>query len=210
MPLSSLAQKLKEVCDGKGTGSEAVAKPSSGTKSRAHKSSQLHRAVLSNVRLPLKPQKRKGLAQPQKQAAKRQKAPVESSRGPHQRADSAGSVGSVYSNANSSKEEVDHPGLPSKKSPAVAHRSSGGGQAASTAARPGKRFRQKLRRKSKLAECAQQAYAVASGKVLPDLHAVPYGQRDREQLPKGQGKKGKGKGQGHRSAQSQRGRKGLS
>ena len=209
MPVTSLAQKLKEPRGGDGARSEAVAWPSSGTwpGSQTHQPPVLHGAGPSKAQL----RKRKKPAQQQRPAAKRQKAPAGSGRRPHQKADSAGSVGSVNGNASSSKEEDDHAGLSAKKGSAVASRSSGGGGTASTAAqpKPDKRFRQKLRRSSQLAERAQQAYAVASGKVLPGLHAVPHGQRGHQQLPKSQGKQGKGKGQAHRPAQSQKGRKGA-
>lgn len=167
-------------------------------------------------RLQARPQKRKAPAHQHRPAAKRQTP--SGRRAPHRewrREDSGGSVGSVHSNSRSEGEDKDCPGSSSKKksSPSGAvglrlckpHPVTTG-----IRPRPGKHGRRSLKHKARLAESAQEAYARASGKVIPDAPATPGGgQRDCGQLPKNKGKKGKGKGPSHKPAQTQKGRIGA-
>ncbi|KAL3157942.1 hypothetical protein ABBQ32_012344 [Trebouxia sp. C0010 RCD-2024] len=168
-------------------------------------------------RLPSRPHKRKAPAQQQRPAAKRQ-MPLD--RRAPRRADSAGSVGSVHSNSCSEAKGEDAVGSssPSRRPPSklVPVRLCDP-PLLGTGSRlgPGKHSRRRLRHKSKLAECAQEAYARASGKAIPAAPAIPGGpQRNRGQPPKtkgkqGKGKQGKGKGPSYKPSQIHKGRVGF-
>ncbi|KAL3159965.1 hypothetical protein ABBQ38_010353 [Trebouxia sp. C0009 RCD-2024] len=164
-------------------------------------------------RLPSRPQKRKAPAHQQRPAAKRQ---MPSGRRAPQRADSAGSVGSVHSNSCSEakgEDGVDSSSPPKSPPLNLVPIRPCNPPLLGTGSKlgPGKHSRRRLQHKSKLAECAQEAYARASGKAIPAAPATAGGpQRSRGQPPKSKGKQGKGKGPSYKPSQTQKGRVGPS